>query len=937
MVNTPKFRRKADDMPAAAPGSPGRGKADVGLPWGAGGSDAVPVSASSGLQFSDPRLARLRWPLRLTWLGLLSERLVRAYWPLLSLVMLALAAMMLGLHEQLPVELVWVGAVVLVLATVAALGFGGWRFTRPRLSDALARLDATVPGHPIAAVLDAQAIGSDDLASQALWHAHQQRMQARAAAAKAPKPNLSVARADPFALRYLAMLALAVALLFGSIWRVGTLGEMTPGAVAAATGPTWEGWIEPPRYTGLPVLYLNDQTETALSLPENSRLTLRFYGEVGDLTLDETISGRVGDLPSAAAAEQSFDITRDGTLAINGAGGRSWDVTLLKDLPPSVGIIGDPTLESDDTTSLAYTASDDYGVAGGQVEIALDMEALDRRHGLAVTPDARAPIVLDLPLPLSGDRRAFDEQMIETFAKHPWANMPVTYRMLAQDAAGQEAQAEPLSAPLVTRRFFDPMAAAVAEQRRDLLWARANAPRVAQILRTLSTYPAEVFRDHGDYLRLRTILRRLEQHSTAGTLGPDQQDDLADALWDLAIQLEEGDVGDALARMERAQEQLSQAMRDGASEEEIARLMQQLRDATQDYLRQLQRQAQEQGNQGEQQGAPDENAMQLTQQDLQAMMDRIQELMEQGRMAEAEQALREFQQMMENMRVTEGQQGQDGSPGEQSMDGLADTLREQQGLSDQAFRDLQEQFNPGARRGESDGNEGRNGGLGRGQSHEGGQGNQGGQGDRPGAGNPGGERQPGQGGQGQRAPDAEGGQGGDDATQPGGGRGLGSSLADRQQALRDQLRAQREGLPLGNGEGDQATRDALDDAGRAMDGAEEALRQGDLAEAIDRQSDAMEALREGMRALGEAMAEQQQPGQQQGQGRASTSAQGNRMDPLGRRNGEQGDGGVSDGQFSEGQAYRRAWDLLEEIRRRAGERSRSETERSYLERLLDRF
>lgn len=110
MVNTPKFRRKADDIPAAAPGSLGRGKADVGQPSGAGGSDAVPDSASSGLQFSDPRLARLRWPLRLTWLGLLSERLVRAYWPLLSLVMLALAAMMLGLHEQLPVELVWVGA-----------------------------------------------------------------------------------------------------------------------------------------------------------------------------------------------------------------------------------------------------------------------------------------------------------------------------------------------------------------------------------------------------------------------------------------------------------------------------------------------------------------------------------------------------------------------------------------------------------------------------------------------------------------------------------------------------------------------------------------------------------------------------------------------------------------------------------------------------------
>jgi hypothetical protein len=35
--------------------------------------------------------------------------------------------------------------------------------------------------------------------------------------------------------------------------------------------------------------------------------------------------------------------------------------------------------------------------------------------------------------------------------------------------------------------------------------------------------------------------------------------------------------------------------------------------------------------------------------------------------------------------------------------------------------------------------------------------------------------------------------------------------------------------------------------------------------------------------------------------------------------------------------YRRARELLDEIRRRSGEAGRSDTERSYLERLLDRF
>ena len=48
-------------------------------------------------------------------------------------------------------------------------------------------------------------------------------------------------------------------------------------------------------------------------------------------------------------------------------------------------------------------------------------------------------------------------------------------------------------------------------------------------------------------------------------------------------------------------------------------------------------------------------------------MDRIQELMEQGCMAEAEEALKKLQEMMENMRVSESE-GQSGdSAGEQAM------------------------------------------------------------------------------------------------------------------------------------------------------------------------------------------------------------------------------------------------------------------------------
>ncbi|NIZ12490.1 TIGR02302 family protein [Phaeobacter sp. HF9A] len=867
-------------------------------------------------------LAALRPALALTWAGMAAERLWRAFWPLATVVLLTFGLLLLGVQDWMPVEAAWTLAVLLLLGAVAALAWGIWRMRWPRRSEALMRLDETLPGRPITALLDSQASGAQDPASVALWQAHQARMAARAAKAEAPAPNLRIAARDPFALRYVALLVLVTGALFGSAWRAGSVVDLLPGrANAGLTGPTWEGWVQPPRYTGLPTLYLGDMADDVLRVPEGSHMTLRFYGEIGDLTLAETVSGRTGELPSASDPEQSFDITRAGELSINGAGGQHWRVETIPDAPPGLTIAGAPELASDGSMALPFEVVDDYGVVGGSVTITLDAAALDRRYGLATPPDAREPLTLPLPLALTGDRRQFTEALVEDFSDHPWANMPVTYTLRAEDASGQLSAPATLSAPLTARRFFDPMAAALIEQRRDLLWARANGPRVAQILRTLSHRPEEVFADMGIYLQLRTILKRLEAYDRAPEgLQPSGQEEIAAALWALANQIEEGDVGDALERMRQAQERLSQAMRDGASDQEIARLMQELREATQDYLRQISRQAQQQ-NDDSQQGEAGQESLQLSQQDLQAMMDRIQELMEQGRMAEAEQALREFQQMMENMQVTQGQGGEGGSPGEQAMEGLAETLREQQGLSDQAFRDLQEQFNPNAGRGQSQGNEGRNGGLGRGQSHEGGQGGQGaGEGQNPGE-------------QGSGQDRAEGGQGQGGGSEP----GSPGDLAQRQQALRDQLQQQRDGLPLGGAEG-EAARDSLDQAGRAMEGAQQALREGDYAEAIDRQSQAMEALRDGMRALGDAMAEQQQPGQQPGgTQRGQSSRQGNALDPLGRDRGGQGSDMFSRDTLGDGQAYRRAWDLLEEIRRRAGDRGRSDTERSYLQRLLDQF
>nr|WP_170333648.1 TIGR02302 family protein [Ruegeria arenilitoris] len=825
---------------------------------------------------------------------MLAEQVLRAFWPFFSGFMAILAVLMLGLQDHVPVELVWILGALALLGLLATLIFGVRRFHLPSRAEALMRLDASLSGRPIQALIDEQAIGAMDADSVALWHAHQTRMAQRAAQADPVKPDLRLADRDPYALRYSALLALVIACLFGSFWRIGSVAEMAPGAAIAGQGPSWEGWVEPPRYTGLPTLYLADQSDPTLFVPQGSRITLRFYGEVGAHSLTETTTPL--GTQNATEPEQEFVVERSGQMKIAGPSGRDWALDVVQDTAPSIGVADVAEAEAGGQMKLPFAASDDYGVVSGTATIDLDLASVDRRYGLTIAPEAREVIEVELPMPIAGDRADFTEDLIEDFSQHPWAHLPVTITLTARDAADQESQSESYMTKLPARRFFDPLAAAVIEQRRDLLWSRDNAPRVAQLLRAVSHLPEGFFRSDTAYLRLRVTLRRLEA-LTEYDLKPKQQEEIAQALWDLAVIIEEGTLADALERMRRAQERLSEAMKNGASDEEIAELMQELREATQDYMRQLQRLAQESGEFDENQQGQNGETMQMTQDDLQRMMDRIQELMEQGRMAEAQQALEEFQQMMENMRVTQGQgQGQQ-SEGQQAMEGLAETLREQQGLSDQAFRDLQEQFNPGAQAGESQGNEGRSGGQGRGQSHEG--------------------------------------QGGRGSDQDGGSQQGQGSLADRQQALRDELGRQQQNLPgAGTQEGEDA-REALGRAGRAMDEAEEALRGDDLAEAIDRQSEAMEALREGMRSLGEALAQNQQ--NQPGQGSQEGDMQANNRDPLGRSPGANGTISTDESLLQGEDVYRRARELLDEIRRRTGETDRPQIELEYLKRLLERF
>lgn len=906
--------------------------------------------------------------IRLTSWGMWWEALARAFWPAFVWGAGGIAALALGLGAALPGD--WLGTAVMVWAAilVAGLGFAAWRMRRPRLPAVVARVDQTLPGRPLAALNDALAVGADHPGSLALWRAHLAQMWDAARRARPSRPAPGLARRDPLALRLAALTALVMAILFGAdplgqgVGAVAsTFREPPPGVrPVPETRPGWEGWAAPPDYIRRPVIYMNALPEgEVLNLPEGSRLSFRLYGEGAGITQD------IGT-PDAEAPPEApvFVAEQSGSLTV---AGRRFAIEVLPDAAPTISPGAAPQRRADGRLIQRFRAADDNGVTKAEATVALDLGAVDRRYGLTIDPEAREPVVINLPLSGRGRRTEIDGNLVSDLSQHPWANLPVTISLSATDGAGQQGSAPPMKMVLPGRRFFDPLAAALIEVRRDLLWSGGNAAREAEILRAVSWQPEE-FIEQPLQTTLTDVIAKLE----GPELTPEARDGIAQTLWDAAVELEDGGLTDALERMQRAQERLSEAIRNGASPDEIRRLMEELKRATDEYTRMLAEQGQPDPNE---RFVQNQQRQQITADQIQQMMDEIERLMNEGRMAEAQELLEQFNRMMENLQVTQngqgGGQGGPGGPGGSQRE-LTDSLREQQRLADEAMRQLQGNDGQQPRPGQP----GQSGqpGQGQGQGLGGGQGGQGGtmpgfegipglRGDRPGGegqNQPGGPGEDQPGGEGQQ-PDSPGGQDGplpgQDDSQQSGEPGEGD-LASRQEALRREIERQRQMLPGPGTEGGETARDQMDRAAEAMEDAERALREGDLSGAMDSQADAIEAMREGLRALNRLEGEQRRAEADEGQGGEGENPGGEPggreralVDPMGRQSGDAGVPGENDGPGNPdgdiasnsgevadgGGAAARAQALLGEIRRRTGQTSRSTEERDYLQRLLDLF
>ena len=346
-------------------------------------------------------------------------------------------------------------------------------------------------------------------------------------------------------------------------------------------------------------------------------------------------------------------------------------------------------------------------------------------------------------------------------------------------------------------------------------------------------------------------------------------------LWDTALRVEDGSMSLAARELRRLQQELQDALAKNAPDAEIDRLMRELQQALDRYLQALAENLARNPDQAEQ---PIDPSRVLTGRDLQRMLDRARELAREGARDQARELLSQLQNMLENLRMARpGEMSQRGSSqAQQMMRGMHDLMQRQQQLLDRSFRAQQ-------------------------QAQEG---------------------RMGQRGQ----------QGGDQE----GVTGDMGDAAGQQEGLRRMLGEMMRRFGDGFGE----IPEPLGRAERAMRDATGALQRRQPGEAIGAQTEALDQLQQAAREFAQQMERRLGRGNPDdtdvgATDRESTDEVG--RDPLGRPMSNNGTFDRGDVKIPDQNTLQKAREILDELRRRAGERYRPEIELDYIERLLKRF
>lgn len=671
------------------------------VPGGNKASEAVtrtaPPPAAPQLPF------RVSLMIDLAWAVLFLERALAALAPVAALFAFFCAVAWFGLPRALPV---WLHVLLLAgfgLGLLYALYRGGRGFRWPQRREALRRLelDSGLEHRPLTHIDDQPVGDATDPGTRSLWQRHRQSLLARIGRLDLGRPDTGLAARDPFALRHAAfLLAIVGIVIAGSSWQRRIDLALAPNFSGAEVGEqiTIEAWITPPDYTALPPISLTHNQEGTeqkqIGVPVGSRLLIQAQGlptdgltGVAKLAANETEQ----EFDSLDATTQRAEIVLQKGETIGVVSGLAtvaeWPIAILPDMAPKPTFTGDPTATERGVLRFTYAAQDDYGVTDLRLVVNRGADSLELKMPLAQMTDAK-----------EGGRIA-KGSAYQDLTGHPWAGLDVELRLVARDALGQIGASAPLALTLPERKFFHPVARAIAEGRKRLASDWQAHEDVARELMILKAQPDTYDGNIAAFLGMDMAARRLMHQPFA----PSQLAPILQLMWDTALDIEDGGISIALQEFRRLQQELMEALERGASDEEIERLMNQLQEAMNRYMQDMMKQLERAMENGVPLRRLSPNGLQMSQRDLNQMLQDAKRMAQSGAKDSAREMLEQLQRMMENLQAgLPPMMSPEGQEGQQLANDLARMMQRQQELLQQSFN-AQRGQQPGQQEGMNEG------------------------------------------------------------------------------------------------------------------------------------------------------------------------------------------------------------------------------------------
>ena len=774
-------------------------------------------------------------------LGVIAYGVERAW--MLSAPLIFLGLLLLGLHwlgffaflpawqDEFGIRPLWLVIYLVLLAVVLWLTVPPWlaRLRRNPPFKGLKRLVRRAyegEERPLSALQDKPA-NKLSAYGEVLWQRERTRNLALLEKCHLRLPTFSLSKRDPYALRGLILIVFALGLVTQIADPQASRGDDGNPLVLSAR---FNLWLDPPAYTGqapslLPADLEMVKRNEVIAVPHGSRLTGRITSppdrEPPLLSIDGVAIATEADGEGSFAVDWLMDdpaLHRVARLSLE-LPGRDflWDVITIPDEAPEVSIRGPITETQRGSLDIAYQAQDDYGVT--RVDLVLQRTGRDfsitdglesgtteSQTQLSATtnqetsqeaseqPAAQAELQTEA---IQEDQNTLRLQLFVTetgvpeladtaypdLRAHPWAGFLVSAHLEAHDGGGNTSKSDSQNITLPELRFTHPLAQVLVALRKKLNDGLVQVPLVQNHLKKeIRKWRGEI--STGNHLALLFAEARLASPTDLEKVRAVQ-----DIFWAVARDLEEGEITSLEEKVRALMEQLREAIREGKSDEEIAALLEELRQQSMEYLRALREQAAARGLLGRRNRDGDGAGEGGGGQDPNDIFNEAQSLLDGGQRGDLMGLLDDLERLLANPQFAEGEgsgQGGNGTgAGEGDGEGTGErAFDEGRSLLDEQARILNETF-----RGRQDGSSG------------------------------------------------------DPAVREG--------LGEAQRALRDGVgeyirQGEQEAIESGGaGVSDQA-RQSLDEATGAMEEAERALRRGDFTNAEVWQRRALQNLREGV-------------------------------------------------------------------------------------------